>query len=126
MDIIESARRFIINQQSDLIRKELGIIYLMVVIRFNLGTLRPVQHHLALEALYYFKKASLQRGGFIRSDWDAAIEFVSNCQNLPSSNKQEWVSDHESDQVALFIFLGKAWQVKDQKKMGYCTSVLVV
>jgi squalene-hopene/tetraprenyl-beta-curcumene cyclase len=52
--------------------------------------------HLALEALYYSKNlfaddpASKDEP---KLDFDAAIDFVSRCQNLKAGNDQSWVSE---------------------------------
>ena len=121
MDIIESARRFIINQQSDFDQKGIrdnlfdgGVGYGSTWAHSDLSNT-----HLALEALYYYKKSiPSKEGDLFDLDWDAAIEFVSNCQNLPSSNKQAWVSDHESDQGGFVYFPGKSMAGERSKKDG--------
>ena len=46
----------------------------------------------ALEALYYSKPAS-DSAGSKELNWEAAIHFLQNCQNLPAYNKQPWASD---------------------------------
>src|SRR5687768_15627711 len=49
----------------------------------------------ALEALAVHRDASktTERPGQDDLNWKAAIDFVSRCQNLPSSNKEKWASD---------------------------------
>ena len=53
--------------------------------------------HFALEALYYSKNLFADSPESEKSepklDFDAAIKFVSRCQNLKATNDQAWVSD---------------------------------
>lgn len=56
--------------------------------------------HLALEALAYSRVllADTPDGlGGKELDWDAALDFVTHCQNLPETNKQTWVAKEESE-----------------------------
>ena len=111
--IIEKARRFLINQQSDFDSKgkvdttfDGGIGYGSTWAHSDLSNT-----HLAMEALFYAKKSFKSKDeDKLELDWDAAISFVSKCQNLKSSNPESWVSDHEDDKVASFIFLATVWQ----------------
>lgn len=54
---------------------------------------------MALEALHYTKP--LLKGKELAAtddlDWTAAIGFLQRCQNLPSSNKESWVSEDPRD-----------------------------
>ena len=43
-----------------------------------------------------------------RLDWQAAISFVSKCQNLSQSNTEEWVSTHKEDHGGFVYFPGKS------------------
>ena len=49
----------------------------------------------ALEALYYSKRLTEDKSLADARDlnWEAAIHFLQNCQNLPASNREKWVSD---------------------------------
>jgi squalene-hopene/tetraprenyl-beta-curcumene cyclase len=49
----------------------------------------------ALEAIYYSKQLAADKSlaGAKDLNWVAAIHFIQSCQNLPSVNKQPWVSD---------------------------------
>ncbi|MBA4147102.1 MAG: terpene cyclase/mutase family protein [Verrucomicrobia bacterium] len=49
----------------------------------------------ALEAIYYSREhlKDTKAEASKELDWAAAIEFLQNCQNLPSHNKQDWASD---------------------------------
>ena len=53
----------------------------------------------ALEALQLYREAN--RAKEIRPgkdlDWQAAMDFITRCQQLPSHNKEEWVSESESE-----------------------------
>jgi squalene-hopene/tetraprenyl-beta-curcumene cyclase len=56
--------------------------------------------HFALEALYLSKKLFEDTGKPVDKkedlNWDAAIQFVSRCQNLPKSNDQKWAGEDKS------------------------------
>ena len=58
-----------------------------------------------LEALYYSRRLARDRAPDVGQDlnWDAAIQFIQNCQHLASVNKQSWVSDKD-DQRGGFIY----------------------
>jgi squalene-hopene/tetraprenyl-beta-curcumene cyclase len=62
----------------------------------------------ALEALYYSKRLledkSLADARDL--DWAAAIHFLQNCQNLPASNTQDWVSDKPRDRGGFVYYPG--------------------
>lgn len=55
----------------------------------------------ALEALYYSKKLFQDSGKPVEKkddlNWDAAIQFVSRCQNLKASNDQPWAGDDKKN-----------------------------
>ena len=120
-EIIETARRFIINQQSDFDRKgendnlfDGGVGYGSTWAHSDLSNT-----HLALEALYYAKNRIKQaEQNQVDLDWDAAIDFVSKCQNLPSSNKQEWVSSSSDDRGGFVYFPGKSMAGESQDENG--------
>ena len=109
--IIEKARRFLINQQSDFDSKgkvdttfDGGIGYGSTWAHSDLSNT-----HLAMEALFYAKKSFKSKDeDKLELDWDAAISFVSKCQNLKSSNPESWVSDHEDDKGGFVYFPGNS------------------
>ena len=120
-DIIKSARRFLINQQSDFDRKgerdnvfDGGVGYGSRWAHSDLSNT-----HLAMEALYYAKK-SFQReeGDELGLDWDAAISFVSKCQNLPATNKEKWVSQDDEDKGGFVYFPGSSMAGEKKRKDG--------
>jgi squalene-hopene/tetraprenyl-beta-curcumene cyclase len=107
--IIRSARKFLVNQQSDFDQKgkpdnlfDGGIGYGSTWAHSDLSNT-----HLAMEALYYAQKKLMKKEEDQADlDWEAAIQFVSKCQNLPSSNPQNWVSSHPEDQGGFVYFPG--------------------
>lgn len=110
-EIIRSARKFLVNQQSDFDQKgktdnlfDGGVGYGSTWAHSDLSNT-----HLAMEALYYAKKLSPNlEGEQVDIDWQAAIDFVSKCQNLPDSNPQEWVSSHREDRGGFVYFPGNS------------------
>ena len=109
--IIEKARKFLVNQQSDFDRKgeadnvfDGGVGYGSRWAHSDLSNT-----HLAMEALFYAKKSyQNNEGDFADLDWDAAISFVSKCQNLPSTNNEKWVSKDEDDLGGFVYFPGSS------------------
>lgn len=61
----------------------------------------------ALEAIYYSKPVA-QDGAAPGADlnWTAAIQFLQNCQNLPSHNQQAWASADPKDQGGFVYYPG--------------------
>ena len=110
-EIIQTARRFLINQQSDFDVKgesdntfDGGVGYGSRWAHSDLSNT-----HLAMEALFYAKKSlKLKEGDNLDLDWDAAISFVSKCQNLSSTNKEQWVSEHNEDKGGFIYFPGSS------------------
>ena len=109
--IIQNARKFLINQQSDFDRKgetdnvfDGGVGYGSRWAHSDLSNT-----HLAMEALFYAKKTYKNtEQEIIDLDWDAAISFVSKCQNLPSTNNEKWVSEHPEDRGGFVYFPGSS------------------
>lgn len=62
----------------------------------------------ALEALYYSKRLVEDKrlAGASDLNWDAAIQFLQNCQNLPAYNKQPWASDDPKHQGGFVYYPG--------------------
>lgn len=62
----------------------------------------------ALEALRATQHLAADQGGATKTDlnWDAAIRFIQNCQNLPERNSQPWVSDHPRDRGGFVYYPG--------------------
>jgi squalene-hopene/tetraprenyl-beta-curcumene cyclase len=119
--IIQAARKFLINQQSDFDNKgesdnvfDGGVGYGSRWAHSDLSNT-----HLAMEALFYAKKTYQNKEGEGDDlDWDAAIAFVTKCQNLPSTNKEKWVSDHQEDRGGFVYFPGSSMAGERQNTNG--------
>lgn len=66
--------------------------------------------HLALEALHYSKQlvTDAAQADEPKLNWDAAIEFVSRCQNLRATNDQEWASDDPTNKGGFIYHPGSS------------------
>ncbi len=65
---------------------------------------------LALEALYHSRPLAQDTGGVKAPDldWQAALRFVQNCQNLPGSNSQAWASDDPQNKGGFIYAPGRS------------------
>ena len=120
-EIIQTARRFLVNQQSDFDQKGIGDNTFDGGVGYGSRWAHSdlSNTHLAMEALFYAKK-SLQskEGEDLDLDWDAAISFVSKCQNLSSSNKEKWVSAHKEDEGGFVYFPGSSMAGEREREDG--------
>ena len=119
--IIQAARKFLINQQSDFdVQGESDNIFDGGVGYGSRWAHSDLSNtHLAMEALFYAKKTYQDKEGEgIGLDWDAAISFVSKCQNLPSTNQEKWVSDHQEDRGGFVYFPGSSMAGERQNHNG--------
>ncbi len=69
----------------------------------------------ALEALRAYKAARKNvEGDDKQLNWQAAIDFISRCQNLSATNKEKWVSDDPANKGGSIYFPGdsKAGEMK--------------
>ena len=64
----------------------------------------------ALEALYYTRHLVRDQNTPETKDlnWDAAIRFIQNCQNLPTHNQQAWVSEDPKDRGGFIYCPGRS------------------
>jgi squalene-hopene/tetraprenyl-beta-curcumene cyclase len=64
----------------------------------------------ALEALYYSRQLAADRSPAGEKDlnWQAAIHFIQNCQNLSSYNKAAWVSDDPTNRGGFVYYPGES------------------
>ena len=60
----------------------------------------------------------LKEGDNLDLDWDAAISFVSKCQNLSSTNKEQWVSEHNEDKGGFIYFPGSSMAGERERDDG--------
>jgi squalene-hopene/tetraprenyl-beta-curcumene cyclase len=111
MPAILKARNFLVNQQSDFDKKgesdnvfDGGVGYGS---RYSHPDLSNTYH--ALEALHYTRNLLKESPDeVLELDWEAAIAFVSNCQQRPESNKADWVSKDAKDAGGMVYFPGKS------------------
>ena len=72
-------------------------------------------HLVGLEALraYQAARKNVEDEGK-QLNWQAAIEFINRCQNLPATNKEKWVSGDEQNKGGFVYFPGdsKAGEMK--------------
>jgi squalene-hopene/tetraprenyl-beta-curcumene cyclase len=66
--------------------------------------------YVALEALYYSKDLAKDKpiAGAKDLNWDAAIQFIQRCQNLPSVNKETWASDDATNKGGFIYYPGRS------------------
>ena len=95
--LLLKARAFLINQQTDWGNKgetddqfDGGIGYGGTYAHSDMSNT-----YLSLEALYYTKSLATdsEHGKQSKLNWDAALTFISRCQNLPETNDQPFASD---------------------------------
>ena len=111
--IVLNARHWIIGEQSVLTNSPFD---------GGVGYGSDKQHHsdmnntlVALEALYYSQYLEKDKASGKDLNWGAAINFIQNCQNLPGTNQQTWVSTNIADRGG-FIYS------PDQSKAGAQTT----
>ena len=76
---------------------------------FHLGTFGLIEYSLGYGSTLLCKENSQPKEDDPSElDWQAAIDFVSKCQNLPESNPQQWVSSHEEDRGGFIYFPGNS------------------
>lgn len=108
---VVTARRFLVNQQADIdIKGEAdsqfdgGIGYGGSYAHSDLSNT-----HFAIQAIRASEHLIEDEGKFGRQpdlDWDAAVTFVSRCQNLPGSNDLEWASGDPDNKGGFVYFPG--------------------
>ena len=114
LPVIAKARRLLINQQQDYDRRgetdnlfDGGIGYGGSYAHSDLSN-----SHLAMEALYYSKKVladtEFDESSEFDLDWDAAIDFVSRCQNSEATAKRlgDSIGLREQDKGGFVYFPG--------------------
>lgn len=114
LPVIARARRLLVNQQQDYDKRgendnlfDGGIGYGGSYAHSDLSNT-----HLALEALYYSKKAladtEYDQSGEFDLDWEGAIEFISRCQNSEETVKTlgDWAGLRDEDRGGFVYFPG--------------------
>ena len=110
--ILRKARNFLIGLQGDFGAKG----QLDDVFDGGIGYGSKYQHSdmantlAALEALYYSQHLVNDKNFAEAKDlnWEAAIHFIQNCQNLPSYNKESWVSDDPRNKGGFVYYPGQS------------------
>src|SRR5439155_4675213 len=74
----------------------------------------------ALEALYYSKHLLNDENLADARDlnWQAAIHFLQNCQNLPAYNKQSWASDDPKNKGGFVYYPGQSMAGSETNAAG--------
>ena len=106
LDMLLKARAYVVGQQASGMAKpetDGGIGYGTVGASPKRGHPDLDNTVVALEALRATKHLVADRPGAKDLNWQAAIEFVSRCQNLPSHNKEKWASG-DADNKGGFIY----------------------
>lgn len=109
-NIIRKARKYVIGGQQDY--GETGVVDNVLDGGIGYGNSYPHSDMsntvLALEAIYHSKHL-VEDTAVAQDDdlnWEAAIQFIQNCQNLPETNNQAWVSGDEANRGGFVYFPG--------------------
>ena len=105
-EVLKRARAYIVDQQaSGMAKPETngGIGYGSVGASPKRGHPDLDNTLLALEALRASQGTIADKPGSKDLNWNAAIEFLTRCQNLPETNKEKWASG-DSDNKGGFIY----------------------
>lgn len=108
LDTLLKARAYVVGQQASGMAKpetDGGIAYGSVGTSAKRGHPDLDNTVIALEALRATKHLIADRPGTKDLNWNAAIEFVSRCQNLPS-NKQPWASGDPANKGGFVYYPG--------------------
>ena len=111
LDLLLKARAYVVGQQASGMAKpetDGGIGYGSVGASPKRGHPDLDNTVVALEALRATKHLVADRPGTKDLNWNAAIEFVSRCQNLPSHNKEKWASGDPANKGGFIYFPGSS------------------
>jgi squalene-hopene/tetraprenyl-beta-curcumene cyclase len=109
VDMLTKARTYVVNQQaSDMVKPETngGIGYGTVGASPKRGHPDLDNTLVAMEALRLTQSLASDKPGVKDLNWNAAIEFLSRCQNLPSHNKEKWVSGDPANKGGFIYYPG--------------------
>ncbi len=119
---VRQARRWLVSQQIDLGEKgkldspfDGGVGYGSKYDHSDLNNTLT-----ALEALYYTHDLQGENNSTSSGElnWSAAIRFLQNCQQLPSFNKQPWVSDDPNNRGGFIYYPGMSMAGADTNSSG--------
>ncbi|MCD8533511.1 MAG: terpene cyclase/mutase family protein [Verrucomicrobia bacterium] len=108
--VIQSARSFIVRGQFDFGKK--GEVDTPLDGGIGYGNSYPhsdlANTVAAIEALRYSEvhRGEIAEAGVNDLNWEAAIQFISNCQNLKGANSAEWVSEDPVNKGGFVYFPG--------------------
>ena len=108
LDLLLKARAYVVGQQASGMAKsetDGGIGYGSIGASPKRGHPDLDNTVVALEALRATKHLVADKAGTKDLNWNAAIEFVSRCQNLPS-NKQPWASGDPANKGGFIYYPG--------------------
>ncbi|MEO6741073.1 MAG: prenyltransferase/squalene oxidase repeat-containing protein [Chthoniobacteraceae bacterium] len=111
LDLLLKARAYVVGQQASGMAKpetDGGIGYGSVGASPKRGHPDLDNTVVALEALRATKHLVADKPGAKDLNWNAAIEFVSRCQNLPSHNKEKWASGDPANKGGFIYFPGSS------------------
>ena len=111
LDVLLKARAYVVGQQASGMAKpetDGGIGYGSVGASPKRGHPDLDNTVVALEALRATKHLVADKPGSKDLNWNAAIEFVSRCQNLPSHNKEKWASGDAANKGGFVYFPGSS------------------
>ncbi len=111
LDLLLKARAYVVGQQASGMAKpetDGGIGYGSVGASPKRGHPDLDNTVVALEALRATKYLVADKPGAKDLNWNAAIEFVSRCQNLPSHNKEKWASGDAQNKGGFIYYPGSS------------------
>ncbi len=111
LDTLLKARAYVVGQQASGMAKpetDGGIGYGAIGASPKRGHPDLDNTVVALEALRATKHLVADKPGTKDLNWNAAIEFVSRCQNLPSHNKEKWASGDADNKGGFVYFPGSS------------------
>ena len=110
-ELLLKARAYVIGQQASGMAKsetDGGIGYGSVGASPKRGHPDLDNTLIALEALRTTQSLAADKPGTKDLNWQAAIDFISRCQNLPSHNKQPWASGDAENKGGFVYFPGSS------------------
>lgn len=107
--LLEAARGYVVGQQASGMAKPAtdgGIGYGTVGASPKRGHPDLDNTLIALEALRATQSLVADKAGAKDLNWQAAIDFISRCQNLPETNKEKWASGDPANRGGFIYYPG--------------------
>ena len=118
--VLRNARKFLVGLQGDFGEKgkldnvfDGGVGYGSKYEHSDMGNTLA-----ALEALYYSKRLVRDNPGEPDLNWQAAIHFLQNCQNLPAYNQEPWASDDPKNKGGFVYYPGQSMAGSETNAAG--------